>query len=335
MRGLGPIFVQGLFWLLVVQIVTTLLSYALLIPTRGSKASRVVSLGLLVVGYHVSVWLLLPMQTVRVMDIFFFWLHLGYVFRALSSIYTLGRNPNHLPQFAFHFSLVLFGPWQHYGALGWHDLRGRRLDGKLLAEWGRHLGGQLTMAALAFVAIIAMARWFTPALLPFYVGAFAIIGIEILSFLGDLEFMTWSPAGRFQGFFGDFPFFKSKHAGQFWQRWNRNAIRAFRELTTFLNLRRRVFANTMVVFLVSGVLHQITVMYYTRRASFGTLMAFVLNGLLVYGSTALYHRRDRIPGLLRVLIFNPVTTGILVLTASQPLILDFYGSFVFVSAVTP
>ncbi len=332
MRGLGAVFVAGLSWLFVIQIVATLLSYVVLLPTRGSKAARVVFLGMVVVVYHVAVWILLPMQTVRTMDIFFFWLHFGYVFRILSSIYTLGRNPDHLPRFAFHFLLVLFGPWQHYGAMGWDDLRGRRLDRKLLAEWGRHVGGQIAMTILALVGIVAMARWFTPALLPLYVGAFAIIGIEVLSFLGDLEFMAWSPAGRFQGFFGDFPFFKARHPGEFWQRWNRAAVRAFRELTSVLGLRRRVFANTMVVFSVSGVLHQITVMYYTRHLSFGTLTAFLLNGFIVYGSTLLYHRRDRIPAFVRPLLFNPLTTGIVVLAASQPLILDFYGFFVVGSA---
>ncbi len=156
------------------------------------------------------------------------------------------------------------------------------------------------------------------------VGASAIIGLQVLTLIADLHSLAWSLAGHHGGFFGRFPFFRSKHLGQFWQNWNVLAIRAFYELTGMLHLRRHPFLNTMAIFLVSGLLHQVTVFYYTRHVGYWTVVAFLLHGLAVYGFGVLYRHRFGMPAVLRAVVFNPIAMLAVALPISLPMALDFY-----------
>jgi len=159
--------------------------------------------------------------------------------------------------------------------------------------------------------------------------ALFLIGLELLEFLINLQFVSWAIVGRFPGFFGRFALFRAVHIGQWWQFWNVPAINLFREVTRMIGYGLPRFVNVMTVFLVSGLLHQVVVYFFTRHASYGTMLSFALHGVLVYFVAGAYQRRSALPAPLRLLLFNRLTSSATVILAALPFMLDFHGWFRF------
>jgi hypothetical protein len=154
-----------------------------------------------------------------------------------------------------------------------------------------------------------------------------LFGLQLLTIFADIEILAWSPRGYNRGFFGNYAWIRSKHIGEFWRNWNQQAIVAFQELTAVTGLRRHHFLNTFIIFLVSGVIHQVCMFYYTRALSYGTLLSFLLHGLAVYLFARLSRRRRRMPRPVALALFNPITSALVTLTLSQPFVMDLYGAF--------
>lgn len=320
-------FVLPLAGLVGIQLATALCSLAVLHVARRAPRVRVAALLFLWVAYHVVVYVLYDEGLVKRLDFAFYLFQFPFVFRFLSSVYYYRRG-DHVPTPGFHLALLLAGPRQHYGAGSWEDLKGERMSAGLLRRWLPHLGHNLAISAVGVgltQAAMLPAIYGTRLGWTLYISGFGVLGLMVLSIYVDLYMLAWSVRGYFFSFFGRFPFFRSRHIGEFWRYWNVYAVWSFRELSALLKLGSRPFANTMIVFAASGLLHQIQVVYFTRAISFGTLAAFLFHGLAVWFFTWLYQRREKIPTIPRLLIFNPVTTLIVLVPISVPLILDFYG----------
>ena len=67
--------------------------------------------------------------------------------------------------------------------------------------------------------------------------------------------------------------------------------------------------------------------HYPRALSYGTLLSFSIHGLLVYAFGRLYRVNRTLPPMVRTVVFNPVTSAIVTLLASQPFVMDLYGTF--------
>ena len=321
------VLARALAMLLVTQLCTAVLSWPLYAATRGLPRSRALALLGLLAAYHAALFYVVDAESVLLLGVVFAWLHLGFVFRFLSGIYYW-RDGARVPPPGFHVALLMAGPRQHYGAGDWADLRGERLSLRLLGTMGRHFLYSLGVVSVAGALMALGYRELIPLSDIVVRSAFFIFGLEVLALCANLQTLAWSTLGYHQFIFGAFPWLRSRHIGQFWQTWNRVALKAFDELGVVLHTRRRYFLHTTAVFLASGVLHQLLVFYYTRVPSYGTLLSFALNGLLVYAFGRLYRIHRRLHPVVRALVFNPVTSAVVTLLACQPFVMDFYGAFV-------
>ena len=322
-----PAFLRGLSVLWGVQAATALLSYALLRLVRPWQKLRVFLLLVLGAGYHLALLMALSRQDAWFLGVVLPWLHLGFVFRFLSSVY-FHRSMEQPPSMIFHVVMLLWAPRQHYGARGWGDLTCRRIGRKLLGEWGLHTGYSLLVVGIAGAVLWFAGETAEPVKTILTNAALFIMGLEVLTFGVNIQWMSWAPWGRHpKRFFGNFALLRSVHVGQWWQNWNVHAVVGLRELSKTLGLSRHHFANTMTVFAVSGLLHQLMVYYFTRRLSYGTMLAFLIHGALVYFFTRLYHHRKQIVSPLRLLIFNPVTNMFVTVLAGLPFVMDFSHHF--------
>ncbi len=327
-----PRLAHGTVVLLGIQLAVAVASWAVLKLTLGRPYPRLAALFALAVAYHLTAWVAIDGTTAMSMALVFVWLHVGFVFRFLSCIYW-HRSAAGAPSLLFHVLLLLWGPRQRYGASDWADLKSEPFRGKWARQWGWHLAYSATVVVLALGLM-----WLAIELrvLPLEVrrgmlrGAWFVLGLEALTFCANLQAISWWLFGYHSDseFFGRFAWFRSKHIGQFWNNWNTAAIRAFRELVAALRLRRHYFWSVMAVFFASGLVHQALVIYMIRKPAYGTMLSFMLHGALVYSFGVLYHRRHLFPAPLRLALFNPMTSAVVTILASQPFVMDFYGQFV-------
>lgn len=311
--------------LVIMHMVTASCIWVVIRATPRAKRLRFGLVCLLLLLLALAVYRWIPARAVVLMSVLFFFQHFGFVFRIFSSLYWF-RQDVPPPSYPFYLAMATAGNSQHFGAGDWKGLDGERMSLRWWAEFSKHLG------YTAVIFVIAWGLWWLQARLPepwmtiVQRSVFFAIGLELLTHCGNLQTMVWSLFGKHRFFFGDFAWFTSKHIGQFWSKWNQPAICAFRELGRYFKLTRRPFRNTMTVFLTSGVLHQWMISYYTRKLTYGTLLSFVIHGLAVFAFGALYRKRRSMPRPLAVALFNPLTTAIVVLAASQPFVADLYGN---------
>ena len=225
----------------------------------------------------------------------------------------------------FFVTLTVFSPRQHYGAGSWKDLDGKRFSLRTLAEFVPHILYSVTVLAIAFGLWQIQAKLDVPFKLGIQRSVFFIVGLELLTHAANLQTLIWSFFGKHQFIFGDYAWYTLKHIGYFWAKWNTVAIKAFREMTIWLHLGRRHLLNTMLVFGLSGVFHQLMMSYYTRKLTYGTLLSFVIHGVLVFAFSVGYRKRKKMPRVVALVLFNPLTNAIVVLLASQPFVMDLYG----------
>jgi hypothetical protein len=290
----------------------------------GNKKFRALAMSVPLVLQYIWLYKTFDQQTVTFMAILFFWLQFGFTFRYFSSLFWY-RADAALPSYGFFVALTLFGPRQHYGAGSWKDLEGNRFGLSLIKEFLPHFLYSISVSTIAFGLWQLQAHSDIPFKLGIQRSVVFIWGLELLTLAANLEILVWSFFGKQQLIFGNFAWYTSKHIGQYWARWNTLAIMAFREMSTWLHLTRRHFLNTMTVFAISGVLHQLIISYYTRKLTYGTLLSFLIHGMLVYGFSVLYRKRKKMPRAVALVLFNPLTSAIVVLLASQPFVMDLYG----------
>lgn len=307
---------------------TAIASYCILQSTVRAKRTRTALLLGSSAAYHVAVYFALSGPQAMMLGPIFVLFHLGFVFRHLSSVYYHHLH-REAPSFGYYVPMLVCGPRQHYGAGSYEELGGERFGKQLVRQWGRHLGYGLAVAAIGLTMLVLAIRWQgVPFRLTLFRGAWFVLGLEILALLGNLQNLFWSFSGHHQHFFGRFAWFRSFHIGQWWQNWNVFAIKGFREFSKLLGLRRHYFLNTMIVFVVSGLLHQGVVFYCIRQISFGALLTFVTHGFLVWLFGRLHHARRRIPAPARWVLFNPLTSAVVTISTGQFFVMDFYGEFV-------
>jgi len=321
-------FLRGLGILLALQAATSVASFVILRLTPRWPRARAVFLLTLPVLYHLILIPFLSSRTVLILGAVFMWLDVTFTCRLLSSIYFYNRSKE-LPGPFFHVIWLVTAPRMHYEASGWGGLEGERFSGKLLKQWGGILLYTALITLIAGLLILAGYQLRFPGHIVVVRGAFFLLGLEALATCLNLTSLAWSFRGYHKSFVGNFAWFRSVHIGQFWRSWNPLAVLAFQEVGKVLNFPRRSFMNTMAVFLVSGLLHQIAVYYYIRVPSYGTAMSFLFHGVFVYVFGHLHHARDRIPAPFRLLVFNPATSAAVTLLACQPFVMDFYKEFTF------
>jgi hypothetical protein len=321
------VFLQGLGALLATQLVTGVASQVALLLTRGAPRARVALSLLVAVAYQVAVFYTVTRPQVLMLGVAFVYYHFGFTCRLLSSIWFFRDDRAPAKPF-FHLFMLIATMRQNYGGGDWSETGGKRFGGRFFVDWLRHMGYSVVVAAVAIgVFLWIRANPGIPYRLPLLRAVGFIVGLEMLTAWANVSTLLLSFVGQHFRFFGNFAWFRSNHIGEFWRNWNTVAIVGFAELTSAFRLRRRFLLNTLVIFAVSGVLHQVLVWYFTRSPSYLTLLSFMIHALAVYAFGRLYHLRRSMPAAVRVLLFNQVVTLIVALTISQPFIADMMSAF--------